>query len=40
MGKYFAIMDLTGAYHGSLLKSVKLFYNPTTALFEPTDRST
>lgn len=33
--KYFAIMDLTGAYHGSLLKSVKLFYNPTTALFEP-----
>lgn len=33
--KYFAIMDLTGAYHGSLLKSVKLFYNPTSALFEP-----
>lgn len=33
--KYFAIMDLTGAYHGSLLKSVKLYYNPTTALFEP-----
>ena len=33
--KYFAIMDLTGAYHGSLLKSVKLFYNPTSGLFEP-----
>lgn len=33
--KYFAMMDLTAAYHGSLLKSVKLFYNPTTALFEP-----
>ena len=33
--KYFAIMDLTAAYHGSLLKSVKLFYNPSTALFEP-----
>ena len=33
--KYFAIMDLTAAYHGSLLKSVKLFYNPVTALFEP-----
>ena len=33
--KYFAIMDLTGAYHGSLIKSVKLYYNPTTALFEP-----
>ena len=28
-------MDLTGTYHGSLLKSVKLYYNPTTALFEP-----
>lgn len=33
--KYFAIMDITGAYHGSLIKSVKLYYNPTTALFEP-----
>jgi hypothetical protein len=33
--KYFAIMDLTGGYHGSLIKSVKLYYNPTTALFEP-----
>lgn len=33
--KYFAIMDLTGSYHGSLAKSVKFFYNPTTALFEP-----
>ena len=28
-------MDLTGAYHGSLSKSVKFYYNPTTALFEP-----
>ena len=28
-------MDLTGSYHGSLAKSVKFFYNPTTALFEP-----
>ena len=33
--KYFAIIDLTGAYHGSLAKSVKSYYNPTTALFEP-----
>ncbi len=33
--KYFAIMDLTGSYHGSLLKSVKLYYNPTVGLFEP-----
>ena len=33
--KYFAIIDLTGTYHGSLAKSVKSYYNPTTALFEP-----
>lgn len=33
--KYFAIMDLTGSYHGSLIKSVKFFYNPTSGLFEP-----
>ena len=33
--KYFAMMDLTGGYHGSLSKSVKFYYNPTTALFEP-----
>ena len=33
--KYFAIIDLTGTYHGSILKSVKLYYNPITALFEP-----
>lgn len=32
---YFAIIDLTQNYHGSLPKSVKLYYNPTTALFEP-----
>ena len=33
--KYFAIIDLTGTYHGSLPKSVKNYYNPTTAQFEP-----
>ena len=33
--RYFAVMDMTGSYHGSLAKSVKFFYNPTTALFEP-----
>ncbi|MDB9941166.1 hypothetical protein OAD17_03860 [Candidatus Pelagibacter sp.] len=32
---YFAIIDLTQSYHGSIPKSVKLYYNPTTALFEP-----
>ena len=33
--KYFAIMDLTGSYHGSLLDSVKMYFNPETKLFEP-----
>ena len=25
---YFAVVDLTASYHGALLKSVKLYYNP------------
>ncbi len=33
--KYFAIMDLTGSYHGSVLDSVKLYFNPNTEKFEP-----
>ena len=32
---YFAIIDLTGNFHGSIPKSVKLYYNPITAKFEP-----
>ena len=32
---FFAIIDLSSAYHGSLAKSVKLYYNPVTAKFEP-----
>ena len=32
---FFAIIDLSSTYHGSLLKSVKLYYNPVTAKFEP-----
>ena len=32
---YFAIIDLTGTYHGSFLKSVKFYYNPINGLFEP-----
>ena len=32
---YFAIIDLTSTYHGSLLKSVKFYYNPINGLFEP-----
>ena len=33
--KYFAIIDLLKMYHGASIKSVKLFYNPTTGLIEP-----
>lgn len=33
--KYFAIIDLTGGWHGVLSKSVKLFFNPVTDKFEP-----
>ncbi len=32
---YFAIIDLTQNYHGAVPKSVKLYYNPVTANFEP-----
>ena len=32
---FFALTDVTGTYHGSLSKSVKLYLNPTTAKFEP-----
>ena len=32
---FFAIIDLSSTYHGSLVKSVKLYYNPVTAKFEP-----
>ena len=33
--KFFAIIDYTNALHGSLSKSVKLYYNPVTGKFEP-----
>lgn len=33
--KYFAIIDLTQAYHGVLAKSVKYFYNPVSGVIEP-----
>ena len=32
---FFAVVDLGKMYHGSLAKSVKLYYNPVTAKFEP-----
>ena len=35
MGKIFAIIDLTGAYHGSMFGSSKIYYNPETKLLEP-----
>ncbi len=33
--KFFAIIDTFGSYHGAVTKSVKLYFNPTTQLFEP-----
>ena len=33
--KFFAVIDLTGAYHGSMFGSSKIYYNPDTNLFEP-----
>ena len=33
--KYFASVDLIGAHHGSLSKSVRLYFNPTTGKIEP-----
>ena len=32
---YFAVIDMIGAYHGSLSKSIRLYFNPTTSKFEP-----
>ena len=32
---YLSITDLTGTFHGTLLKSVKFYYNPINGLFEP-----
>ena len=32
---FFAVIDVTGAHHGSISKSVKLYFNPTQAKFEP-----
>jgi hypothetical protein len=32
---FFAVIDLSHMLHGSLSKSVKLYYNPVTAKFEP-----
>ena len=32
---FFALIDLSHTLHGSLSKSVKLYYNPVTAKFEP-----
>ena len=33
--KYFALTDVFGSYHGSLPKSVKFYFNPVSAKFEP-----
>ena len=33
--KFFALVDVFGAYHGALPKSVKFYYNPTLGKFQP-----
>ncbi len=33
--KFFALSDVLKMFHGTVTKSVKLYYNPTTGLFEP-----
>ena len=33
--KFFAVVDLMEAYHGSLAKSVRIYYNPVTGKIEP-----
>jgi len=33
--KFFATVDLSQAYHGSLAKSVRIYYNPVTGKIEP-----
>ena len=33
--KFFALTDVLQMYHGAVTKSVKLYYNPETLLFEP-----
>jgi hypothetical protein len=33
--KYFALIDLSGTYHGLLTKSVRLYFNPVIGKFEP-----
>jgi len=32
---YFAVVDFSKAFHGAIIKSVKFYYNPVTAKFEP-----
>ena len=33
--KYFALSDVLKMFHGTVTKSVKLYYNPVSGLFEP-----
>jgi len=33
--KFFALSDIFGAYHGTYAKSSRIYYNPTSGLFEP-----
>ena len=33
--KFFAVIDISQAYHGAIAKSVRIYYNPVTAQIEP-----
>ena len=33
--KYFALSDVFGSYHGTIIKSVKFYYNPVIGKFQP-----
>ena len=33
--KFFAVVDLSQAYHGAISKSVRIYYNPVTGKIEP-----
>ena len=35
LNKFFAVVDLSQAYHGAISKSVRIYYNPVTAKIEP-----
>lgn len=35
LGKYYAIIDITGGYHGTVWHNLRFYYNPVTSKLEP-----